>query len=266
MSTKEDMREAVRRKYDQIARQSSQQKGCGCCGSEETVEYSTFNDDYATHDGYVAEADLRLGCGIPTDFAEIKSGDTVVDLGSGAGNDVFVARSIVGETGKVIGIDMVESMIEKANQNKQKLGYKNIEFRLGDIENLPLKDNSTDVVVSNCVLNLVPDKRKAYEEIYRILKPGAHFCISDVVVKGELPVALKESAEMYAGCVSGALAQDDYLDTIKAAGFKDIKIKKSKTIWLPDELLKEHLTEQEFTNFRKANTGIVSITVVGYKT
>jgi ubiquinone/menaquinone biosynthesis C-methylase UbiE len=137
-----------------------------------------MKDEYQQVNGYVAEADLGLGCGLPTQYAGINEGDTVVDLGSGAGNDVFVARSIVGEKGRVTGIDMTEEMIEKATNNNKKLGFKNVEFRLGDIENLPIENDSVDVVVSNCVLNLVPDKFKAFKEIYRILKPGGHFCVS----------------------------------------------------------------------------------------
>ncbi len=198
-----------------------------------------MQDEYNNLDGYVADADLGLGCGLPTEYAGIKKGDTVVDLGSGAGNDVFVARAIVGDEGKVIGLDMTEEMIEKANLNKAKLGFKNVEFHLGDIEQMPFENNIADVVVSNCVLNLVPDKRKAFSEIYRVLKPGAHFCVSDIVIKGELPAGLKKSAEMYAGCVAGALQQDDYLGIIKETGFRNVEVKKTKVIELPDDVLGE---------------------------
>jgi ubiquinone/menaquinone biosynthesis C-methylase UbiE len=208
---------------------------------------------------------MGLGCGLPTEFANIKKGDTVVDLGSGAGNDVFVARALTGETGKVIGIDMTQEMIDKANENKEKLGFENIEFKLGEIESLLIPDNQIDVVVSNCVLNLVPNKNKAFEEIYRILKPGAHFCVSDIVLQGELTPGLKESAIMYAGCVAGALQKDEYLKAIADVGFINIEIKKTKTVELPDELLKEYLTEEQIEEYKNDQVGIFSITVVAIK-
>jgi ubiquinone/menaquinone biosynthesis C-methylase UbiE len=224
-----------------------------------------MQDEYNHLEGYVADADLGLGCGLPTEHAGIIKGNTVVDLGSGAGNDVFVARAIVGDEGKVIGLDMTEEMVEKANFNKAKLGFDNVEFHLGDIEQMPFENNIADVVVSNCVLNLVPDKRKAFSEIYRVLKPGAHFCVSDIVIKGQLPVGLKKSAEMYAGCVAGALQQDDYLGIIKETGFRNVEVKKTKVIELPDEVLENYLDKSEVKNFKMSNVGIFSITVVGYK-
>jgi ubiquinone/menaquinone biosynthesis C-methylase UbiE len=189
----------------------------------------------------------------------------VIDLGSGAGNDVFVARRIVGEKGKVIGVDMTEAMIEKANNNNAKLGYKNVEFRIGDIENMPVADNTADVVISNCVLNLVPDKKKAFKEIYRTMKPGGHFSISDVVIKGELPKAIKSAAEMYAGCVSGAIEKDAYLKIIKDCGFKKVTIFKEKKIEIPDETLGEYLDEKAMKKFKTSETLISSITVYGEK-
>mgnify|MGYP001595757963 FL=1 len=224
-----------------------------------------MKDDYSNVHGYVKEADLNLGCGLPTEYAGIKIGDTVVDLGSGAGNDVFIARSIVGEIGKVIGIDMTEEMLEKANRNNQKLGYKNVEFKLGDIENMPIEDQFVDVVVSNCVLNLVPNKEKAFAEIYRILKPGAHFCVSDIVIKGKMTLELQKSAELYAGCVSGAIEEEEYLQIIKNAEFKNVEIKKSKKVELPEEVLKLYLSEEGLKDYYENLKGIVSITVVGYK-
>lgn len=253
----------VKEKYGEIAKQSS--KGCGCgCGDNE-IAFSMVNEGYENLNGYVADADLSLGCGLPTEFANIKQGDVVVDLGSGAGNDVFVARSIAGETGRVIGIDMTEEMIDKANKNKEKLGYKNIEFYLGEIENIPLESNTTDVIISNCVLNLVPDKKKAFEEMYRINKPGGHFCISDIVLKGELPEGLKESAAMYAGCVAGALQMEDYISKIENAGYKEIKIVKERIIEIPKETLLKYLTEAEILELKENQTGIISITVTGVK-
>jgi arsenite methyltransferase len=269
MENANDLKQVVKEKYGEIAKASNSSGCCGttstCCGDSSKVEFLMIGDEYKNMDGYVAEADLGLGCGVPTEFAGIKKGDTVVDLGSGAGNDVFVARAIVGDEGKVIGLDMTEEMITKANKNNAKLGYKNVEFKLGDIEAMPLENNIADVVVSNCVLNLVPDKQKAFSEIYRILKPGTHFCVSDIVLKGELPAGLKKSAEMYAGCVSGALQQDEYLNIIKETGFENVEIKKTKIIELPDDVLKEYLNDSEIEKFSMNNVGIFSITVVGYK-
>ena len=224
-----------------------------------------MQDEYDHLKGYVADADLGLGCGVPTEYAGIKKGDTVVDLGSGAGNDVFVARSIAGDEGKVIGIDFTKEMVDKAIANKIKVGFTNVDFKLGEIESMPVDDNSADVVISNCVLNLVPDKRKAFKEINRILKPGAHFCVSDIVLKGELPAGLKKSAEMYAGCVSGALQQEEYLRIIEESGFKNIEIKKSKRIDLLDELLSQYLSAQGIAEYKKNLKGIFSITVVAHK-
>ena len=267
MDDLKNVKEIIKEKYGEIAKSSS--SCCGpssCCGSSNgIVGYTVMNDEYTHLEGYVADADLSLGCGLPTEFAGIRKGDIVIDLGSGAGNDVFVARAIVGEQGKVIGVDMTKEMIEKAEQNNSKLGYSNVEFRFGDIEDLPLADNLADVVVSNCVLNLVPDKQKAFSEIYRTLKPGAHFCVSDIVVKGELPPELKKSAEMYAGCVAGAIQQEDYLAIIKEAGFINTEIKKTKTISLPDEILLQYLSENQLHNYKSKEAGIFSITVVAEK-
>ncbi len=269
MDSPEEIKLVVKNKYSEIAKSAG---SSGCCGpsaggdrASTKNDYTIFQDDYTKLNGYVADADLGLGCGLPTEFAGIKKGDTVVDLGSGAGNDVFIARAIAGPEGKVTGVDMTEAMIEKANYNNKKLGYTNVEFKLGDIENMPLTNNYADVVVSNCVLNLVPDKRKAFSEIYRVLKPGAHFCVSDIVIKGEMSEELKKSAEMYAGCVSGALQQEEYLKIIEDAGFNNVEIKKSKNNELPDELLAEYLSEESLGEFKKNFGGIFSITVVGYK-
>jgi SAM-dependent methyltransferase len=266
MQTSEEIKKVVKEKYGEIA--ANKTEGCGCgCGSKSNkiVGYTIMKDDYNHLDGYVAEADLGLGCGLPTEFAGIKKGDTVVDLGSGAGNDVFVARAFVGDEGKVIGVDMTKEMIEKAEQNNSKLGYTNVEFRFGDIEDLPLAENLADVVVSNCVLNLVPDKQKAFSEIYRTLKPGAHFCVSDIVVKGELPQELKKSAEMYAGCVAGAIQQEDYLAIIKEAGFINTEIKKTKVIELPDDVLLQYQDKDQLQSYKSSGVGIFSITVVAEK-
>ena len=270
METPDEIKQIVKEKYGEIAR-NAKSSGCceptSCCGTSENkiAGYTVLQDEYGHLEGYVADADLGLGCGLPTELAGIKKGDTVVDLGSGAGNDVFVTRAIVGDKGKVIGLDFTQDMIDKANENKVKTGYANVEFRLGEIESMPLEDSVADVVVSNCVLNLVPDKTKAFSEIYRILKPGAHFCVSDIVIKGELNPELRESATMYAGCVAGALQQEEYLQTIKDAGFVDVEIKKIKVIEMPDEILKKYLTKDGIQAYKNKLEGIFSITVVGYK-
>ena len=266
MENQSNIKNIVKGKYSAIAEQSKD-KGCGCgCGpSKKVVEYSMIGDDYRNLDGYEKDADLGLGCGLPTEFAGLKQGDDVVDLGSGAGNDVFIARSIVGETGKVVGVDFSEEMLELANQNKEKLGFVNIDFRLGEIEKLPVDNNSTDIVISNCVLNLVPDKEKAFSEIYRILKKNGHFCVSDIVLVGNLPDDLQKSAEMYAGCVSGALQQDDYIGIIKKTGFKNVEIKQTKTITIPNDILIKYLTEEQLSDYNNSGIGIFSITLVGEK-
>ena len=239
-----------------------QQVGGSCCGAQET---SFLAPDYSSVDGHYAEADLGLGCGVPTRFADIAEGQTVLDLGSGDGNDVFVARSIVGETGKVIGVDMTEPMIARAEENRRKLGYENVEFRSGDIENLPVTSTEVDVVISNCVLNLVPDKNKAFQEIYRALKPGGHFCISDIVLRGELPDQLKRLAELYAGCVAGAMQRDEYLNLIRDTGFLDIQIKKEQQFVVTDALLTQYLKPEDIDLYRQSNAGVYSITVFARK-
>lgn len=261
----EELKQLVKEKYSEIAVGQQEKSCCGsssCCSG---TDYSVFSESYEKLDGYNPEADLNLGCGIPTEYAQIKAGDTVVDLGSGAGNDCFVARAIVGDAGKVIGVDMTEPMIEKAKQNCQKLGFRNVEFRLGEIENLPMESNSTDVVISNCVLNLVPDKKKAFSEIFRILKPGGHLSVSDVVLKGELPEKIQQAGELYAGCVSGAIDIDLYLKMINEAGLKNIKVQKEKAIEIPDYTLLEYLDRKELDEFRSEGAGIFSITVYAEK-
>jgi SAM-dependent methyltransferase len=222
-------------------------------------------DDYTKLDGYNPDADLGLGCGLPTEFAKIKPGDTVVDLGSGAGNDAFIARRIVGEQGRVIGIDITEKMIELAKNNASKLGYKNVEFRHGDIDSMPLFSNKADVVVSNCVLNLIPNKHKVFSEIFRVLKPGGHFSISDIVIEGELPSKWKEIAELYAGCVSGAIQKSEYLGIIEEAGFTNITLQKDKAIVIPDEILGEYLNAEDIEEYKKGKVRITSITVYADK-
>lgn len=266
--TSEQLKQIVKEKYSQIAEQTKEANESSCCGATcgcSTVDYAVMADDYSKLKGYVADADLGLGCGLPTEFALIKKGDTVIDLGSGAGNDAFVARSIVGEKGKVIGVDFTEKMIEKAKTNAQKLNFTNVEFRQGDIENMPVAGNIADVVVSNCVLNLVPDKKQAFAETFRVLKKGGHFSVSDIVLVGNLPEGLRKNAEMYAGCVSGAIQKEEYLSIIEKEGFKNIQIQKEKRITLPDEILKEYLSESEMNDFKNGETGIFSVTVYAEK-
>ncbi|MDQ3016417.1 MAG: arsenite methyltransferase, partial [Bacteroidota bacterium] len=238
-----------------------------CCGSGgcSTDVVNIMTDDYTIMNGYIPDADLGLGCGLPTQFAQIKEGDTVVDLGSGAGNDCFIARNETGESGKVIGIDFTPAMIERAMANARKLAYENVEFRQGDIEDMTLGDNTADVVVSNCVLNLVPNKNNVFKEIYRILKPGGHFSISDIVLEGNLPEGLQTAAEMYAGCVSGAIQKASYLDLIQSNGFIEIGVQKEKAIIIPDDILSHHLTNAQIEDFKKGATGIFSITVYAKK-
>jgi len=268
MENQTNIKEIVKEKYGAIAEQSKTENigcGCGCGPKKKIVDYTIMADDYSKLGGYTEDADLGLGCGLPTQFADINAGDTVVDLGSGAGNDVFVARSIVGHKGMVIGVDFADEMLELANKNKEKLGYSNVDFKIGEIEAMPVDNNSTDVVISNCVLNLVPNKEKAFSEIYRILKDNGHFCVSDIVLVGNLPERLKKSAEMYAGCVAGAVQREEYLDIIKDTGFKNVEVKQSKTITIPDDIMIKYLDEDQLKDYKNSSIGIYSITVVGYK-
>lgn len=267
MQTDNQLKELVKEKYGEIADQSRTQNAASCCGSGCCSDevYNLMADDYTKLKGYNPDADLGLGCGLPTEFAKIKKGDTVIDLGSGAGNDCFVARAITGETGKVIGIDFTDKMIEKARINAEKLGYQNVEFRFGDIEKMPVSADVADVVVSNCVLNLVPNKFNVLKEVYRVLKPGGHFSISDIVLEGELPAQLKQAAEMYAGCVSGAIQKQVYLELIEATGFKNITVQKEKVITIPDDILINYISKEDIAAFRNSKLGIYSVTVYAEK-
>ncbi len=267
MTTDNELKELVKQKYSEIALQDKETNMSSCCGAGgcSTEVYNIMSDDYTQLEGYNADADLGLGCGLPTAFAKIKKGDTVIDLGSGAGNDCFVARAATGETGKVIGIDFTEAMIEKARANADKLGYNNVEFRQGDIEKMPVGGSVADVVVSNCVLNLVPNKDNVLKEVYRVLKAGGHFSISDVVLVGNLPDKIRTAAEMYAGCISGAIQKDEYLDLVKKNGFSNITLQKEKVITIPDDILSAYLTAEEIAAFKQSGTGIYSITVYAEK-
>lgn len=267
MKTEAELKEIVKQKYAEIALQDKETNMSSCCGAGgcSTEIYNIMSDDYSTLDGYHADADLGLGCGLPTQFAAIKPGDVVIDLGSGAGNDCFIARHETGATGKVIGIDFTPAMIEKARANAETRGFHNVEFRQGDIENMPVTANIADVVVSNCVLNLVPNKNNVIKDIFRVLKPGGHFSISDVVLVGALPEGLAKDAEMYAGCVSGAIQKTTYLELIEINGFEKITIQKEKAIIIPEDILKNYLSPSEIISFLEGNTGIFSITVYAEK-
>src|SRR5450755_2132027 len=267
METQEQIKEMVRQKYSEIALQDKESNEASCCGSGccTTDVYNIMTDDYTNLKGYNPDADLGLGCGLPTQFAKIKKGDVVIDLGSGAGNDCFIARAETGESGKVIGIDFTTAMIDKARANAEKLGYNNVEFREGDIEKMPVTSNIADVIVSNCVLNLVPNKDGVFKEIYRVLKPGGHFSISDIVLIGTLPAKIKDAAEMYAGCVAGAIQKQAYMELIDINGFKQVVVQKEKPIIIPDDILSGYLSPEEINQFKSSGTGIYSVTVYAEK-
>ena len=267
MNTEQELKDIVKEQYAKIAEQDKADNASSCCGATTPTNkvYNIMMDDYTGTDGYLEDADLGLGCGLPTQFAKIQKKNTVIDLGSGAGNDCFVARHETGPEGKVIGIDFTPIMIQKARINADKLGYNNVEFREGDIDNMPVNDATADVIVSNCVLNLVPNKGKVIKEIARVLKPGGHFSISDIVLLGDLPNALKNDAEMYAGCVAGAIQKSEYLQLIKDEGFHNIQIQKEKPISIPEDILSKYLSKEAVQTFNKEGAGIFSITVYAEK-
>ena len=254
---------AVREKYAQIAvgAASSCCDSSACCGDD----LSMIGDAYDGIEGYVAEADLSLGCGLPTEHANLQPGQTVLDLGAGAGLDAFVARRIVGDEGRVLGLDMTQEMVDKARANARTLGYENVDFYLGDIEAMPFDEGTVDVVISNCVLNLVPDKKAAFAEMYRVLKPGGHFCVSDVVYQGAMPEAVKRSAELYVGCVAGAMEREAYLGALQEAGFAEVEVVKGRVIDVPDEALQTVLGPAEREALRQSGSAILSVTVYGVK-
>lgn len=264
-----DVKEIVKERYGKIAEDSLKDENTPCCAESssccDTAGSDAISTDYRKLKGYNPDADLKLGCGVPTEFAHIKEGDTVIDLGSGAGNDVFVARALTGEKGKVIGIDFTEKMIEKARLNNEKLGFSNVEFRFGDIEDLPVIENFADVVISNCVLNLVPDKKKAFSEIFRVLKPGGHFSVSDIVVTGDLPANIRNAAALYAGCIGGAVQKDKYISFIKDNGFKNLEIQRESEIRLSDKALLKYITQDELSKLKSSDTKILSINVYAEK-
>jgi len=271
-SSAREVREAVKAKYAAIARGEEEEccepdagSCCGDAGKEvsagEEVAVNMIGDAYRAVEGYVADADLQLGCGVPTDHAGLKPGQTVVDLGSGAGLDAFVARRVVGESGRVIGVDFAPEMVEKARSNAETLGVENVEFVEGDIEDLPLDAEIADVVLSNCVLNLVPDKVQAFAEMLRVLRPGGHFCVSDIVTDGKLPDEIRRSAELYAGCVAGAIEESEYLDLLGAVGFEEVEVPSRRRIDLPKEALPDTLTDADRAAMDEG--GLWSVTVRG---
>ncbi|HLM83853.1 MAG TPA: arsenite methyltransferase [Candidatus Bathyarchaeia archaeon] len=243
----EEIKEIVRESYSKIAKSA----GCGCCGGQKSGEKIAEEIGYSKEEiARFTEANLGLGCGNPTAMAEIRAGDAVLDLGSGAGFDCFLAAVRTGESGKVVGVDMTAEMIEKARANAEKYGYKNIEFKLGDIEALPVENNSFDIVISNCVINLAPDKEKVFRESWRALKPGGKMFVSDIVLLEELPEELKKDKALLSGCVAGALMKEDYIHKMKEAGFEieilaeDKDISKKQYADKPLESLKVKATKK----------------------
>ncbi len=283
-----EIKERVRERYGKIAGST----GTSCCGgpvetddgstlytpsAEETCcssapetalkadGYSMVGELYQGLEGHEQDADLGLGCGIPTRIAGIVPGETVVDLGSGAGNDAFVARAAVGETGRVIGVDFTQQMVEKAREIAARRGYGNVEFVQGDIEAMPLEDGIADLVISNCVLNLVPDKPAAFREMYRIIKPGGRFCISDIVIDGKLPPSVQASLEAYVGCVAGAMQRPDYLNALEATGFMDVRVEKEHSVDPPDSVLRGMFDTAVVEEYRASDASVTSVTVVGVR-
>jgi arsenite methyltransferase len=263
MSEADAIRERVRAKYAAIARAASTGP-CGpssasCCADG---SLDMIGDAYRAVAGHVAEADLGLGCGLPTRHAALRPGETVLDLGCGAGNDVFLARHEVGETDRLKGVDTTPEMIARARANARKLGFDNVEFRLGEIEHLPVESGTIDCVISNCVLNLVPDKARAFAEIARVLKPGGRLCVSDIVATGELPQAIREAAALYVGCVAGAVPLADYLRLVAAAGLEEVRIAEARPIPLPDAVLAAHLDAAGIAAFRASGVELRSVTLL----
>ena len=257
MRTPEDLKRAVREKYGALAAGDG---AVGCCTG---VGVSSIGEDYSALAGYFPDADLGLGCGIPVEFARMGEGETVIDLGSGAGNDAFVARSLVGARGRVIGVDMTEAMVEKARSNVSRLGFESVEFVVGEIENLPVASGAADIVISNCVLNLVPDKGRAFAEVFRVLRPGGRFSISDVVTAGAWDEAGKRAAEEFVGCVAGASDREDYLATVRAAGFLNVAVVKERRICIPEGVSSQATTTASACADNVA--AVLSVTVCGVK-
>jgi len=264
----EEIKKTVQKVYSKIAEQGT---FCcapqSCCGGAVNAESISKKVGYSENDLQVLPegANMGLGCGNPLAFAEIKKGDIVLDLGSGAGIDCFLAASRTGETGRVIGVDMTPAMLEKARANAERGGFKNVEFRQGEIENLPVSDNEVDLIISNCVVNLSPDKDSVFREAFRVLKPGGKVMISDIVLSAELPDDIKKSAEAYTGCIAGAMLKADYLDSIRRAGFWEVSIVEesrfpiewARVLPLPDGI--------SFDSVEKAVEAVLSVRVKATK-
>lgn len=260
-----EIKEMVKQRYNELSlTRNAERPKCGCSPAAPSKKvFTIMSEDYSNLKGYEPEADLGVGCGLPTQYARIKKGDTVIDLGSGAGNDCFIAREEAGGTGLIIGIDFAPGMIARARENAVRRGFTNIEFIEGDIEDMPVADATADVVVSNCVLNLLPRKDRIFKEIYRVLKPQGHFCVSDVVLDGVFPKEFTDNAAMYAGCIASAIQKEEYLAEITKAGFADVKIERTKTVVIPDDVLDEHLDGTTIKKYKEGDVGIYSITVTG---
>lgn len=261
-----DIKSLVKETYSRVVNQNKAENEKSLCGEGSCcqIDYTIFSEDYSNLKGYCKTADLGVGCGIPTKAISIKEGDTVLDLGCGAGNDCFIAREMVGEKGHVIGLDFTPEMLRKAWQNCDSMGYHNVEFRFGDIEDMPILNSMIDVILSNCVINLVPDKKKAFLEIARVLKQTGFFSISDVVTNKSFPSHVKEQINLYTGCVAGAMVLDEYLEIIKNCGF-DVEIKKQKEVVIPEEIFAKFLTNEQLKNFLNLGIKVYSVTIVGRK-
>jgi len=264
--TAEDLKKNVSEFYGTIARDPAA-SGCGCgpsacCG---VSPGESMSESYAGKEGYVAEADLGLGCGIPDEFADLQPGQTVLDLGSGAGNDAFVARGAVGESGRVIGVDMTSDMLARARANAAARGYDNVEFRLGEIEHLPVTSATVDRILSNCVLNLVPDKDAAHREMFRVLKPGGRFSISDIAMEGAVSPEIRNAASLYVGCISGAVTRDAMTQSLEAAGFVDVHMPKVVTYPLDAGMIKSFLPAGADAEALLKDVRVYKVTVTGTK-
>ena len=250
----------MRDRYGKMAKGSGCGCGPGCCSPAGSVEDIAVQIGYDKEDlAHIPEgANLGLGCGAPLEYAQVKPGETVLDLGSGAGFDCFLAARAVGDTGRVIGVDMTPEMLEKARANAISAGFTNVEFRLGEIEHLPIADNSMDLIISNCVINLSPEKEQVFREAYRVLKPGGRLLVSDLVLRRELSPALKDSVEAYVGCIAGASMKEDYLTTMRAAGFREVKVVDERVYDVGIEMLGEELS-------REALSAVTSVKVRAFK-
>ena len=270
MFQEDNLKKSIQEKFAVIVDQAENvedEEACGCgsgcgCGSSASA---TLSEDYTDTAGYHPFADLGLGCGMPVEYARIKSGDTVLDLGSGAGNDCFVARELVGSQGKVIGVDITDRMIGKARKNAELAGYNNVEFRAGDIEDLPVSDKTAHVILSNCSLNLVPDKARAIREAYRALKHHGQLCVSDIFTKGDFPKGLKMDADMYYGCMAGTLTLEEGLKMLGECGFEEITVHNIRKIELPDAMLHYYLPPEQAKEFREGEPGMYAVTLSAAK-